>query len=830
MAENRSPDDARAVSRHLIWIAALVVVFWAKSWHAGLGTTDFPGHVGLLSTLRNQIASEHALPLWTADWYLGASMLLTYLHPLFSLAALSPFAAAFGPVEGLRIGVTFYLVLSSISMYAFCRAFGRSGCGAAIGALIYVLHPSVFVFVGVSGQLHQPVTMAIIPLVFLAWLRLAEQSTKGRVVWAAVASALLFYDMQRFWLIFPFALAMYAATALSKPRDSQSLRRAVIAVATVAAVMAGLLCFPAAPGLLERDLLQWHHPASLDLYRERNSLPGLSSLVDRNGVLARGLEGLSPARSASLPGQWYQGLVALFLVGMGVVLSTRDAAARLARSRLAFALCCWTGALWLSMGVNAIGPQQVEALRDVAGAAMQGLSPAALLGHAALGLVIVAWLGLVIFVIRAAALDRWPQPMLRVNAATAVAVVALLVLTPFDYLARWVFVYGHIRAPGHFGFPLLGFWLGAAAAVATPLWDRLFATRPRRLGFAMALVSLLVVDVFPYRDRLDAGYPADAVTEQRQAFGALKGRPPGGLLDTRQYNPLANMLGVVETDRRLAWGWLDWSSTRFTSELITDGFYGALRQAATDPRAAARSMETAAGLAGLANVRFVSALGSISPALPTSFAFASRWKTDAIEIHENLRTISYAHFYPELALVSGSPREVLPVLARLAQRGVASATLTEPSAPVPPAASIGYWFGDRARTLAPQSAQPAARVLAREPDRMAAGSSFAEPCSVTNQRTRRIELLCELDRPGYLVIAESWAPSWRVSVDGAPRDLIRLNHAFQGVRVQVGDKRVEFSHHANPLVRASLWVSGASWLGVAVFAVLQLIGRLRRGS
>jgi hypothetical protein len=786
MAENRSPDDAHSTASQLFWVAAVaasIVAFWAKSWDAGLSGFDFPGHVGLLSTLRDQLATEQGLPLWTSDWYAGASMLLTTLHPLFSLAALAPFASVFGPIEGLRIGVTFYLVVSSVSMYAFCRAFGRTSRGAAIGALIYVLHPSVFVFVGVSGHLHQPVTMAIIPLLFLAWLRLAEQPTPRRVVWAAVVSALLFFDMQRFWLIFPFALALYAANALYSTNDSRSFRRAGFALAAVALVMMGLLCFPALPGLLERDLLQWHHPASLDLYRAQNSLPGLFALVDRNGVLARNLDGFAPIHFASFPGQWYQGLASLVLVGVGVLLSTRDRAARATRSRLALALALWTGAMWLAMGVNPIGLLQIEALGEVVRAGTQGLNLAVVLAYALLGIGVVGWIGLVFFVIRAAALDRWPQQRLRVDAAIAVGVVALLLIAPFEYLARWVFVYGHIRAPGHFGFPLLGFWMGAAAAVATPLWERLFATRPRQLGFAILLVALLMADVFPYRDRLDESYAAAAVAEQREAFGALAGKPPGRLLDTRQYNPLANMLGVVETDRRLAWGWLGWSSTRFTSELIADGFYGALRQAVVDPTSATRSMETAAGLAGLANVRFVSAIGSISPPLPASAAFSSVWKTDAIEIHQNLRTIAYAHFYPELASVSGSPREVLPVLARLSQRGVASMTLTEPSSPEPPAAWIDYWFGDRARTLAPRSAQPAAHALSLEMEQWPLDSSPVEACKVNNRQSRWIELQCEFDRPGYLAIAESWGPSRWGPGHGAPPQLIQFIVKIDNLRV-----------------------------------------------
>ncbi|TAK26196.1 MAG: hypothetical protein EPO26_00555 [Chloroflexota bacterium] len=44
---------------------------------------------------------------------------------------------------------------------------------------------------------------------------------------------------------------------------------------------------------------------------------------------------------------------------------------------------------------------------------------------------------------------------------------------------------------------------------------------------------------------------------------------------------------------------------------------------------------------------------------------------------------------------------------------------------------------------------------------------------------------------GYVVVAESWYPGWRATVDGRPADVVRSNFLFLGVRVGPEDRQVE---------------------------------------
>ena len=165
-------------------IVALVGLFWSSSWHAGLGKSDFPGHVGLIAALGEQLNERFGVHLWTADWNSGSSLVFWYIQPLISSFLLLPFTVHWGVIDGIRIGDTAFLALAGLSMYAWCKHLTRSNPSAFIGALIYVLHPSVFIFVGAAGQVHQPVSMAIIPLLFLAFARLAAMPNRENALFA----------------------------------------------------------------------------------------------------------------------------------------------------------------------------------------------------------------------------------------------------------------------------------------------------------------------------------------------------------------------------------------------------------------------------------------------------------------------------------------------------------------------------------------------------------------------------------------------------------------------------------------------------------------------
>ena len=118
-----------------------------------------------------------------------------------------------------------------------------------------------------------------------------------------------------------------------------------------------LVAFPTLPGVFERPLLQWHDPQSIDVFRRYYSFPHLLALVDRDGILALQLSGKIAQEFVSLPGQWYQGAVALFLIAVGAVLLAKDNSENAARNQLAIVLLLFVAALLVAFGVHAIAPK-----------------------------------------------------------------------------------------------------------------------------------------------------------------------------------------------------------------------------------------------------------------------------------------------------------------------------------------------------------------------------------------------------------------------------------------------------------------------------------------
>jgi len=70
---------------------------------------------------------------------------------------------------------------------------------------------------------------------------------------------------------------------------------------------------------------------------------------------------------------------------------------------------------------------------------------------------------------------------------------------------------------------------------------------------------------------------------------------------------------------------------------------------------------------------------------------------------------------------------------------------------------------------------------------------------------------CRLDAPGVLVLADTWYPGWRATVDGADAPILRANHAFRGVALGKGAHEVRF------IFRPASFMFGA-WLSVLAAA------------
>ncbi len=92
---------------------------------------------------------------------------------------------------------------------------------------------------------------------------------------------------------------------------------------------------------------------------------------------------------------------------------------------------------------------------------------------------------------------------------------------------------------------------------------------------------------------------------------------------------------------------------------------------------------------------------------------------------------------------------------------------------------------------------------------------------------RECVLAVELDRPGIVVMTEAYYPDWKATVDGAPAEILRANHAFRALALGAGKHEIVMRYD-DSILRKSASIS----VGTLSLAVLALVGsalvRVRR--
>ncbi len=82
----------------------------------------------------------------------------------------------------------------------------------------------------------------------------------------------------------------------------------------------------------------------------------------------------------------------------------------------------------------------------------------------------------------------------------------------------------------------------------------------------------------------------------------------------------------------------------------------------------------------------------------------------------------------------------------------------------------------------------------------------------------RVTIRAALDAPGYLVLADTWYPGWRATVDGERVELLRANYGFRAVWLEAGEHVVRMIYR--PI---SVLVGGALTITALVVIVVGLL-------
>jgi hypothetical protein len=95
------------------------------------------------------------------------------------------------------------------------------------------------------------------------------------------------------------------------------------------------------------------------------------------------------------------------------------------------------------------------------------------------------------------------------------------------------------------------------------------------------------------------------------------------------------------------------------------------------------------------------------------------------------------------------------------------------------------------------------------------------PATIVRDEPTLVEVEAELEAPGVLVLADSYFPGWRATLDGEPLEIHPANHLFRGVALPAGRHRVRFAYRPQ---RLSLGFA-ASGVGIVLLAMLVWRGR-----
>jgi hypothetical protein len=105
----------------------------------------------------------------------------------------------------------------------------------------------------------------------------------------------------------------------------------------------------------------------------------------------------------------------------------------------------------------------------------------------------------------------------------------------------------------------------------------------------------------------------------------------------------------------------------------------------------------------------------------------------------------------------------------------------------------------------------------------------SESVEVVRYEPQRVELRVKLDRPGLVILADTYYPGWRLTIDGRPAPVLRANRLMRGAAVVAGEHSLVYTY--SPI---SFWV-GAIISAAGLILLLSLLwpsvtGRLKRSS
>jgi hypothetical protein len=102
----------------------------------------------------------------------------------------------------------------------------------------------------------------------------------------------------------------------------------------------------------------------------------------------------------------------------------------------------------------------------------------------------------------------------------------------------------------------------------------------------------------------------------------------------------------------------------------------------------------------------------------------------------------------------------------------------------------------------------------------------AESIAITRYEPQRVELVASLQHPGLVILADTYYPGWKLTIDGQPAPIYRTNRLMRGAAVKAGRHTLVYTYDPD-----SFRIGGAlSVVGLLALTALVPWARAWRGT
>jgi hypothetical protein len=771
-AKNTSSEKS---IRWSFWAAGIFILMLAIGW-----ITESPGREELFGDtgkLWDQL-KIHAGG-WSPNYLMGHSAAIydsTAIATFLSKSAHILFSWLIGAFVAQKALILTFLPLAFWTMRIFLQRLGLGCAEASLGALLYLVMPSMLVAIGIYEHWTVGLCFVFTPLILRGIIAVAEEPSPREIVGLGLAASALALSYTKIAVTMSPILLFWTLEAL---RQNPANLRPVLVGYAGALVVAGLTAILILlPGSREFGFAAGFLFDPVDGWKHHYSFKTPLLWIDLWGVLTKGGDGNLTGDAA----MFWIGLVPLAALSLGLGLGSLSEwrASRTGRWFLVLT-ACWLVGTWFSSGPDGLLLGHINVLKTA-----QGLPDIS---------IPILWLSLI-----------WIGWMIHRTASQLLSnrpywvpglVTAAVLVVPVFRIAEFLPLFGDIRAPESFWS--VGGYCCLAGAVAMSLWV-LFTEvieMSWRKPAAIAVGVLLLLELYPVHSAFwTRGMGRELFSEYDQAAAFLKTAPIQGRVHPLSgryfYLTLPEKSGrAVDSESLLRHFQLKWA-----------------RHFEVAGNASGESLQSYLNLVGVAYI-LLDKEDPFSPKQMQDFfrsVYPVVFENRFFAVLANPNTLYPAFLAHEFVSLPQDGYSLAPAALQLFPKNLITVETGQPANGIPGFA--GQSSGTNQVALLPQYQAQSGQPFTRVPlvgDRM--------------DDYQRMTYQVPPTATGWLVVSEAWHPDWMVTIDGKPTRTTRAEAALLATYVPLGSHEVTFQF------KAPAWYGFCMNLGI-LFWVISLAALL----